>query len=142
MESDVPALVALLHLLFTQEADFTPDPAKQERGIRIILANPQSAQILVAREGEGVVGMVNLQFTISTAEGGKTVTLEDLIVLESYRGQGIGKQLLQTAIDFGRQNGFARILLLTDLANERAIRFYESHGFMRSAMTPLKLSLI
>src|SRR5687767_1407086 len=37
---DIPALCDLLILLFSQEADFTPDRAKQERGLRLILHNP------------------------------------------------------------------------------------------------------
>jgi hypothetical protein len=32
--NDVPQMADLLHLLFTQEADFRPDREKQERGLR------------------------------------------------------------------------------------------------------------
>ena len=35
--TDVPQLADLLNLLFTQEADFTPDREKQERGLRLII---------------------------------------------------------------------------------------------------------
>ena len=63
--SDVPQLADLLNLLFTQEADFAPDREKQRRGLRLIIESPHVGMILVAREGDHVIGMVSLLFTIS-----------------------------------------------------------------------------
>ncbi len=141
---DIPQLTALLSSLFDQEADFQPDPARQARGLRLIIGEkPDFGRIFVARDGKGekaVVGMVNLLFTISTAEGAPVALLEDLIVRKDYRGRGVGSLLLRHAIDFARTNGFARITLLTDLVNDRAIRFYAKHGFTRSAMVPMRLA--
>jgi ribosomal protein S18 acetylase RimI-like enzyme len=139
--ADIPQLAALLELLFTQEADFVPDRQKQERGLRLILEAPQVGEIFVARDGEAVVGMVSLLFTVSTAAGGPVCWLEDLIVAPSHRGGGLGSRLLQTAIEYARARGFARITLLTDKANAGALRFYERHGFAESAMTPMRLNL-
>lgn len=53
---DVPELVELLNLLFTQEADFKPDRAKQERGLRLIIGSPNVGVILAARDGGPVLG--------------------------------------------------------------------------------------
>ncbi len=137
-ESDVPALSELLDLLFTQEVEFKPDTAAQCKGLSTIIRTPDLGAILVAREGCTVLAMVNLLFTISTAIGERVALLEDMIVLPSARGSGIGSELLSFAIDFARLSGAKRITLLTDRENTSAQRFYARHGFSESTMIPLR----
>jgi GNAT superfamily N-acetyltransferase len=136
--SDVPQLADLLGLLFMQEADFQPDRAKQERGLRLIVENPAIGAILVARDGDGIVGMVSVLFTISTAEGGPACWLEDMVVRPEHRGGQIGGRLLDAALALAKARGATRITLLTDKVNAGAMRFYGRHGFTESAMTALR----
>jgi GNAT superfamily N-acetyltransferase len=139
--ADIPHLADLLMLLFTEEADFRPNRANQERGLRHLIESPSTGVVFVAREGHEVVGMVSLLFTISTAEGGPACWLEDMVVRPDWRGDGLGSRVLRHAIDYARTHGFSRITLLTDKVNAGAIRFYERHGFFESAMTALRLDL-
>ncbi len=138
---DIPQLCALLAILFTQEEDFEPDTNKQSAGLRRIIEQPETGRILVLREGNEVIGMANLLFTISTACGGKVALLEDMVVHPARRGDGMGSELLNAAIELARQEGCLRITLLSDRANDAAIRFYMRHGFGMSAMLPLRLAL-
>ncbi len=138
---DIPQLCTLLAILFTQEADFEPDATKQSAALRQIIARPETGRILVARDGGVIAGMVNLLFTVSTACGGKAALLEDMIVHPARRGNGLGSKLLQAAIKLARSENCLRLTLLTDRANDAAIRFYQRHGFGISAMLPLRLPL-
>jgi GNAT superfamily N-acetyltransferase len=138
---DVSQLADLLAILFTQEADFRPDHEKQMRGLRQIVEASERGRIFVARIDGEIVGMVNLLFTISTAEGEPVCWLEDMVVRPEQRGKGLGSRLLQHAVHYAKANGFARITLLTDRTNENAVRFYQRHGFRSSEMTPLRLHL-
>jgi GNAT superfamily N-acetyltransferase len=138
---DVPALAGLLAILFTQEADFAADRAKQERALRLIVETPRTGAILIARHGSVAVGMVSLLFTVSTAEGGPACWLEDMVLHPDWRGGGLGTRFLQHAIAYARAHRFTRISLLTDKTNEGAIRFYRRQGFVESAMTVLRLPL-
>jgi ribosomal protein S18 acetylase RimI-like enzyme len=138
---DLPQLVALLGLLFTQEADFTPHEGKQQRALEMILANPSHGRIYVAREGERVVAMATLLYTVSTAEGGRAALFEDLVVRPEHRGRGIGKALLAHVIERARADGVLRLTLLTDGDNERAQALYRAAGFSPSAMRPMRLKL-
>ena len=136
---DLPLLTELLMDLFTQESDFRPDYANQMRGLRLILEQPSRGRILVLRSPSQIIGMINLLFTISTAEGGFVLILEDLIINSNFRRQGMGSQLLNYAIDYAKQKSFLRITLLTDRLSESSIAFFEKHGFYRSDMVPMRL---
>ncbi len=139
---DLPQLVELLSALFEEEEDFVPDPRKQEHGLRMILEQPNRGRIFVLRTDHMAVGMANLLFTISTAEGGLVVLLEDVIVHPQHRGQGYGGRLLQHAIDFAREKGFKRITLLTDRISAESQSFFQRHGFKFSNMIPMRLVFV
>jgi GNAT superfamily N-acetyltransferase len=138
---DIAQLAELLRQLFAQESDFAPDTEKQCAGLKRIIGSPEIGRILVWREASAVLGMVNLLFTVSTAEGGKVAILEDMVVHPSHRGGGIGGSLLAAAIELCVSEGCSRITLLTDRGNEAAIRFYSRLGFEPSGMIPLRLRL-
>ena len=138
---DLPQLTDLLFELFTQEADFAPNRAKQMRGLRLLLEQPNRGRIFVLRSNGTILGMINLLFTISTAEGGFVIMLEDVIVHGEYRGKGFGDKLLMHAIAYARKKDFLRLTLLTDRLNEQGQRFYKAHGFIESRMIPLRLIL-
>lgn len=140
-EADLPQLCDLLTLLFTQEADFTPDRARQERGLRMILGDARVGRILIARDGDRAIGMVNLLFTVSTAEGGPVLLLEDMVVDPGHRGRGIGLALVEAAIALATAEGCSRITLLTDEDNASAQWFYGRAGFRRSAMVPMRRTI-
>lgn len=136
---DVPRLCELLFLLFTQEADFEPDRDKQARALHLILQQPDTGCILCAVDGDTIVGMVSVLYTVSTAEGGRAGWLEDLIVHPSRRGRGVGEQLLNAAIAEAQRTGCLRLTLLTDSGNDAAQRLYVRAGFARSQMLPMRL---
>ena len=136
---DLPQLVQLLVALFSEEADFKPDKDKQAEGLRLILEQPKLGRIFVLRTDHTVIGMVNLLFTISTAEGGPVVLMEDVIVHPQHRRQGYGGRLLDYAVQFAREKSFKRITLLTDRLSAESQTFFASHGFSFSSMIPMRL---
>jgi GNAT superfamily N-acetyltransferase len=138
---DIPYLCELLGILFAQEADFHPDPKRQARGLSLILANAEVGRIYCAINSDAIIGMVSILFTVSTAEGGRAAWLEDLIVHPVWRGQGVGRQLLDQAIGEAKAAGCLRVTLLTDQTNEAAMKFYRRASFERSEMAPFRLRL-
>ena len=69
----------LLCELFTLESDFRPERDKQLRGLRLILDNPRIGRLFVLRVEGKVAGMANALITISTAEGGPVLLVEEAI---------------------------------------------------------------
>jgi GNAT superfamily N-acetyltransferase len=138
-EADLDELSELLGELFSHESDFHPDKEKQLRGLRLIFEQPSRGRVFVLRRNGVIVGMINLLFTISTAEGGFVILLEDLVVHTQFQGQGYGNKLLEHAIDFAKKKNFLRITLLTDRPENVAQSFFRRHGFIDSSMIPMRL---
>lgn len=139
---DLPQLTDLLVDLFAHESDFKPNRVKQMRGLRLVLENPARGRIFVLRLHGQIIGMINLLFTISTAEGGFVMLLEDLVIGPAYRGHGYGKILLNHAIDYAKAKDFQRITLLSDRTTEKESQdFFRRHGFTDSSMIPMRLVL-
>src|SRR5262250_996543 len=84
-EADLDELSELLGELFAQESDFRPDKDRQLRGLRLIFEQPSRGRVFVLRRNGAIVGMINLLFTLSTAEGGFVVLLEDLVVHKEFQ---------------------------------------------------------
>jgi amino-acid N-acetyltransferase len=74
---------------------------------------------LVARQGESIVGSAAIELY------GSDGLLRSVAVAESLRGQALGKQLTQAAIDLARQQGVTALYLLT----ETAAGFFPKFGF-------------
>ncbi len=135
---DLNDLTNLVMALMSMEADFEPDREKQREGLKLILEQPSRGRIFIVRNEHKLMGMVNLLFTISTAEGGFVILMEDVIILPEHRGQGYGGLLLGHVIDFAQKKDFKRITLLTDKINAESQQFFTRHGFHHSEMIPMR----
>jgi GNAT superfamily N-acetyltransferase len=81
----------------------------------------------VAENETEIVGMALVYFRFSTWKG-RTVHLEDLIVKQEYRSNGIGKLLYNTVVSYARQQGVKRVEWVVLDWNQNAIDFYEKSG--------------
>lgn len=135
---DLPALVELVMNLFSGSGDFTPDRDVQERGLRLILEQPNRGRIFVVRNRDNIFGMVNLLFTLSTARGGFVILMEDVVIHPDHRGQGYGAMLVNYVVDFAKQKNFKRITLLTDRQSSESQEFFKKQGFEYSNMIPMR----
>lgn len=132
--ADLDAMAGLLGELFALEADFKPDRARQLAALRWILDHPAHGRLFVVRDGDRVVGMANALISISTAEGGPVLILEDVFLAASHRGGGHGRRLVEHVLAWAAGAGMRRVTLLADRDNAAALAFYEGLGFAESAM--------
>ncbi|MFZ5776355.1 MAG: GNAT family N-acetyltransferase [Thermodesulfobacteriota bacterium] len=135
--ADLEQLTALLGLLFAIEADFHPDPERQRQGLALLIASP-AACVLVAEAAGEVVGMATGQVTISTAEGGPALLVEDVVVAGTWRGKGLGKKLLARLEEWAAARGIRRLQLLADRDNQPALDFYQRLGWGNTALVCLR----
>jgi ribosomal protein S18 acetylase RimI-like enzyme len=135
---DLDRLTALLGELFALEADFQIDAARQRRGLQLMLEAAQAC-VLVAETERTVIGMATGQLTISTAVGRLALLVEDVVVDATWRGQGIGRQLLEELAGWAVAHGAHRLQLLADRNNETGVDFYRKLGWQHTALICLRL---
>lgn len=135
---DLPELVQLVADLMDLLDDFIRDTEAHERGLALILEQPNRGRIFVLRNDDRIFGMVNLLFTISTAMGGLVILLEDFVIHPNHRGQRYGSMLLDYVVDFANKKNFKRITLLTDKLGSESQNFFKKEGFEYSNMIPMR----
>jgi len=135
--ADLAGLVSLLAALFAIEEDFVADESRQLRGLALMLANERGCVLVAEAEGQ-VVGMCSGQLLVSTAEGGLSLLVEDVVVDEQWRGRGIGRLLIEAVSDWSRANKVSRLQLLADRNNIPALDFYRSLGWQITELICLR----
>jgi len=130
-------MVGLLELLFAIEVDFTADATRQSRGLALLLQQPL-ARIMVAEDEGRVVGMCSGQLTVSTAEGGFSLLVEDLVVTPDCRGRRIGPRLIEAVARWAAGHGAMRMQLLADRDNKSALNFYHRLGWQGTSLICLR----
>ena len=134
---DLDRLVELLKVLFSIEEDFTFNETLQRLGLQMMLENGRGC-ILVAEVDGQVIGMCSGQLTISTAEGGLALLVEDVVVHWGWQGQGIGRRLMEGIDAWARQQGASRLQLLADWNNTPALEFYNHLGWQTTELICLR----
>ncbi|ATW26063.1 GNAT family N-acetyltransferase [Candidatus Formimonas warabiya] len=135
---DIPAVVALLKVLFSLETDFMYHEEKQRRGLEMMLQDQENRCIFVAEMDQRVVGMITGQMLVSTAEGGLSVLVEDMVIEENYRRQGIGKELLHAIEIWACQKNARRLQLLAEVHNFLALAFYKQLNWQETGLKCLQ----
>lgn len=64
----------------------------------------------------------------------KVAELENTLVLEAYRGKGIGKQLFDGFVEWCKEQDVGKIKVEASAQNEGAINFYHKRGFKDYAL--------
>ena len=83
------------------------------------------AEVLVAEEGEVLVGMCTVYRDIRSVRFGQRAWVEDLAVDPGRRSRGVGKSLLDGAKDWARERGATHLELDSSTTRTDAHRFYE-----------------
>ena len=135
--SDIDTLTSLLKILFSIEEDFIFNETLQRQGLGLMLDNERGC-VLVAEVNGQVVGMCSGQITVSTAEGGPALLVEDVIVQEDCRGQGFGRRLMEEVAGWGKTKGALRLQLLADRNNASALEFYKKLGWQTTELICLR----
>lgn len=106
-----------------------PSNAVIEAAVSELIEDPNTEFILI---GDPEVGFAQLRFRLSVWSGREDAWLEDLFVMEDARGEGLGRTLVEVAIQRARSRGCERVQLETNSENKSAVALYEGAGFSSS----------
>lgn len=98
-----------------------------------IIKRDENQELTVAEMDDEVVGTFHLTFVqYLTYCGGIRAQIEAVRVSADWRGKGLGKVMIEYAIEQARIRGAHMIQLTTDKQRPEAIKFYETLGFKAS----------
>ncbi len=84
----------------------------------------QGGMFFVLKEGKKVIGTVAI-----IKRGNKVAELKRLYVDTLYQGKGYGSKLLDTAIQYCKENGFTKLEFETNKKFTKAHLLYQRRGF-------------
>ena len=99
-----------------------------EEMFRQLLASPNSHLFFLMKD-EQIAGMLTVGIYHSPT-GGKA-WIEDVVVDETFRGQGLSKLLVTHAIEFTKSQGIPSLMLTSNPKRIAANKLYQAMGFER-----------
>lgn len=132
VEADLKQLIHLLadDVLGADREDASePVNIKYSVAFSAINSDPNNELVVVEHSGK-LVGMLQLTFIpYLTHTGSWRCLIEGVRIHRDFRGQGLGSQFFEWAIDKARAKGCKLVQLTSDKQRPDAIRFYEGLGF-------------
>lgn len=127
-EADTPVVLDFIRKL-AEYGDISSETTVTEADVREALfgARPVAEAILAYVGGEPA-GFAVYSFTFSSFMGKPGIYVEDLFVEHRFRSRGIGKALLVTLAQRGRERGCGRLEWSVLNWNEQAMEFYQDLG--------------
>jgi len=86
----------------------------------------------VAEISEIAVGFMSFLFDEQLSEMGKVLTLEELVVDEAVRGQGVGTHLVHYATEFAKKSACEVMQTTTNFRRKETLQFYEKLGWNKN----------
>lgn len=94
----------------------------------------KNSYYIVAIENDNIVGVLTSELQEKLHREKLQLFIEDLIVEESKRNNGIGSSLLENAINYAKNNN-CEVVELTSYKDEiKAHKFYENNGFINHSI--------
>lgn len=133
LKADISHLHEIIPLFDAYRVNYgkKSDAAGAERFLRKLINNKRSVIYLACskRSPKKPLGFAQLYpFQSSTGMRDYWV-LNDLFVNEQARGKAVGKQLIETCIEFARDQKSLKLVLETTHDNYPARKLYDSYGF-------------
>lgn len=136
-EQDIPAIIKLLSELGYNLDD---SPAFR-RTWKEIFSDPKMGIVVADDEGT-IAGYLAYSFRPQLRLLGLSMEIDELSVLSSYRGRGIGADLIEFAKDLAKSKSIKRIILSTNRERDSYKRnFYQKNGFQEKNSAWMKMDL-
>jgi ribosomal protein S18 acetylase RimI-like enzyme len=123
---DAQAVAALAHALSLHDneptGNFTPEAMRQA-----VFDDPR-VRVLVAEIGGKVAGYVMFHDSYDTANAARGLYLNDIIVEESRRGEGVARRLMAAVMREAKKQGDVFVWWVAKPTNHRALAFYKKLG--------------
>jgi len=131
--SDTDSIGELLYAFNKEYDEPTPTPQQLSDWFKMLLKTGDTAVVL---GGHGPDGIAVLRFYPSIWSEGLECYLAELYVKPDLRGQGLGRAIMNAAMELARNKGADYIYLSTSEDDVAARKLYESSGFTNHESRP------
>lgn len=107
----------------------TPEPMTFSEDMFKELLTSKNSHLFFLFQGEEIAGMLTIG-TYHSPTGGKA-WIEDVVVDEAFRGQGLSKLLVAHAIEFVKSQRIPLLMLTSNPKRVTANKLYQAMGFER-----------
>ena len=137
--SDADTLVHLARAFHDEDGHPLIEPG--ERALRQVAHGEPLARAWLVHEAEAVVGYLVITLGFSVEYGGRDGFIDDLYLVPSARGRGLGRKLIAFAQAQARELGIGTLHLEVDGGNEGATRLYRAAGFAETGRRLMRLRI-
>lgn len=130
------ALISPINALLRQLS--SRDIALTESSLRHIVEDG-ACHLFIIYCGQEIAGMLTLG--IYSSPTGRKAWIEDVVVDQKHRGKGLGRQLVQHAINYTRKLAPITLMLTSNPARTEANALYRSEGFEQRCTNVYKMEL-
>lgn len=127
-ESDADLLLEFMREYYAFDSHAF-DLSKARAALLGLLRDPTLGRVWLIAAGEATVGYIVLTLGYSLEFLGRDAFIDEFYVQEAYRGQGIGRRILEQVEKAARALGVRAIHLEAVRRNEAAQQFYRKLGF-------------
>ena len=127
-KNDLPSLLELYIQLSENNKNITLEKSK-EIWIKQIQENPNIKYFGAVENGKVVSTCYCVIIPNLTNFCQPICFVENVVTDKNYRNQGLGKKVIDKAIETAKKNNCYKVILLSGIARKEALQFYENLGF-------------
>jgi ribosomal protein S18 acetylase RimI-like enzyme len=131
-EGEIPRILELY-----DELGDTKQEISRETAVKAFreISTMQGGELLVIKRDDLVVGTLYLQIIPNLTHNARPwAAIENVVIDKRYHREGIGKKLMEYAVNRSREAGCHKIQLLSTNTRKQAHEFYRSLGFGETAL--------
>lgn len=129
-DKDYIDLTNMILALYREDPEGEPiNECKINSTINEYQKNPQKVKVYLFKQDDVNIGYAILVYFWSNEYGGNILTIDELYVVEKYRGKGVATAFLSYVEDI---ENFVALQMETTPSNQRALEYYMSLGFLPS----------
>lgn len=127
-DSDLAAVLLLMQDYYREDG-YQFDAVESAEAVSALIGDGRLGRLWVACERESVVGYLAVTLGFSLEYRGRDAFIDELYVAESHRGLGLGREALQLAESYCRDNGVMALHLEVEHHRKAARALYSRVGF-------------
>lgn len=126
--ADVDDIIRMMRDYYAQDG-YTFVDAEARAAALMLISDPSLGRLWVTCDGTTVVGYVAVAFGFSFEYRGREAFVDELLIAESHRGRGLGREALELAEAYCREAGVNALHLEVERHREQALELYRRRGF-------------